>query len=65
MVEYELVMKKTRVIRMKPLTTEEDWYRMYYLDIKEILNKLDSLEKLAEELLGWSLKKSINDLNTS
>jgi hypothetical protein len=46
------VTKKTRVIRMKALTAEEDWYRTYHLDIENILNKLDLSEELVEELLG-------------
>jgi hypothetical protein len=57
------VTKKTKVIRMKPFTAEEDWYRTYHLDIKDILNKLDSSEELAEELLGWSTWKNINAPN--
>jgi hypothetical protein len=48
---------------MKPLTAEEDWYRTYHLDIKEILNELDSSEELAEELLGWSTQKNITTPN--
>jgi hypothetical protein len=48
------VTKKTKVIRMKPFTVEEDWYRTYHLDIEEIPNESDSSEELAEELLGWS-----------
>jgi hypothetical protein len=58
-------MKKTKVIRMKPLTAEEDWYRTYHLDIEEIPNELDSSEELAEELLGWNSQKSINAPNVS
>jgi hypothetical protein len=58
-------MKKTKVIRTKPLTAEEDWYRTYHLDIEEILNELDSSEELVEKLLGWSLQKSINTPNVS
>jgi hypothetical protein len=56
-------MKKTKVIRTKPLTVEEDWYRMYHLDIEEILNKSESSEELAEELLGWSTQRNINAPN--
>jgi hypothetical protein len=56
-------MKKTKVIRMKPLTVEEDWYRTYHLDIKKILNELDSSEELAEELLGWSIQRVTNAPN--
>jgi hypothetical protein len=59
------VTKKIKVIRTKFLTVEEDWYRMYHLDIEEIPNELDSSEELAEELLGWSSRKSINDPNIS
>jgi hypothetical protein len=58
-------MKKTKVIRTKPLPAEEDWYRTYHLDIKEIPNELDSLEELAEELLGWNLQKVTNTHNVS
>jgi hypothetical protein len=56
-------MKKTKVIRTKPFTAEENWYRMYHLDIKEIPNELDSSEELAEKLLGWSTQKNINAPN--
>jgi hypothetical protein len=57
-------MKKTKIIRTKPFTAEEDWYRMYHLDIEDIPNELDSSEELAEELLGWSSQKVINAPNT-
>jgi hypothetical protein len=57
------VTKKTKVIRTKPFTAEEDWYRTYHLDIKDIPNELDSSEELAEELLGWSSQKNINAPN--
>jgi hypothetical protein len=57
------VAKKTKVIRMKPFTTEEDWYRTYYLDIEDIPNELDSLEELAEKLLGWSTQRNTTTSN--
>jgi hypothetical protein len=59
-VKYEPVTKKTKIIRMKPLTAEEDWYKTYHWDIEEIPNDPDLSEELAEELLGWSSQKSIN-----
>jgi hypothetical protein len=40
------VTKKTKVIRTKPFTAEEDWYRTYHLDIEDIPNKLDLSEEL-------------------
>jgi hypothetical protein len=58
------VTKKTKVIRTKLLTAEEDWYRTYHLDIEKTLNKLDSSEELAEKSLGWSLQKVTNAPNT-
>jgi hypothetical protein len=56
-------MKKIKVIRTKPLTAKEDWYRMYHLDIKDISNELDSSEELAEKLLGWNTQRNINTPN--
>jgi hypothetical protein len=56
-------MKKTKVIRTKPFTVEEDWYRTYHLDIEDIPNELDSSEELAEELLGWSTQRNTNAPN--
>jgi hypothetical protein len=39
---------------MKISIVEEDWYRMYQLDLEK-LNDKDSSEELAEKFLNWKM----------
>jgi hypothetical protein len=50
-------LKNTRLIRMKPSTAEEDWYRTYYLELGPT-DELDSSQDLAEQLLNWNKELS-------
>jgi hypothetical protein len=46
--------KNTRLIRTKPSTAEEHWYRTYHLDLGPT-DELDSSQEEAERLLNWKV----------